>query len=218
MKKSFLFSLAVLLVAGSLFAQAKTVESFEQYEAGIFPTSFRTWPFQRGDARQVYRVKEENGNAYLAADDTQDLSEQIFKEFDWKLAAHPYFKWRWRARVLPKGAAENDGATNDSACGVYIVFGKTSGTALKFTWSTTLRVGTVFEKKPGEMAIQVLDSGTANVGKWRAHTIDVSKVYQELLKHPVKREPTGFAILTDGNATHTPSGCDYDDFIISSEP
>lgn len=198
--------------------QLKGIEYFERYKVDEFPTVFKTWPLQRGDAKQVYKVQEENGEKYLAAFDDKDLSKQIFREFNWNLKAFPYLRWKWRARTLPKGAAENNGATNDSACGVYVLFGKTTGTALKFTWSTTLPVGTIFEKKPGEMVMKILDSGPKCLNQWHSHSINILKIYEELLKKPVKRDPTGIAILTDGNATHSPAACDYTDFEISSEP
>ena len=212
------------MVYGPVFAQSlpptqlKGIEYFERYKVDEFPTVFKTWPLQRGDAKQVYRVQEENGKKYLAAFDDKDLSKQIFREFDWNIKAFPYLRWKCRARTLPKGAAENNGATNDSACGVYVLFGKTTGTALKFTWSTTLPVGTIFEKRPGEMVMKILDSGSKNLNQWRTNSIDVPKMYEELLKKPLKREPTGFAILTDGNATHSPAACDYADFEIACVP
>ena len=211
----------MILIALSLLAlniQTRIVEDFGRYKPGQFPTYFKTWPFQRGDAKGVYRVAAEDGKKYLAAFDDKDLSEQVFREFDWNLDAFPHFKWKWRARILPKGAAENNGATNDSACGVYIIFGKTSGTALKFTWSTLLPAGTVFEKKPGEMVIKVLESGPKNLNQWRQQSVNVPEVYATLLKHKIKRRPTGFALLTDGNATHTPAACDYADFKVSAGP
>lgn len=196
----------------------KGIDSFSRYPEGEFPTSFRTWPFQRGKAKQVYKVKKEGNNLYLAADDDKNISAQIFREFHWKINVFPYLKWRWRARVLPGGAAENNPATNDSACGVYVLFGKTTGTALKFTWSTRLPAGTVYEKKPGKMYMKILDGGSGGVGQWRWHTINIPEVYKQLFKNEVKREPTGIGILTDGNAVKKPAACDYDDFMISAKP
>ncbi len=211
----------MILILVSILAamiQSKVIEDFDQYKPNQFPTYFKTWPFQRGDAKEVYRVQEEDGKKYLAAFDDRDFSEQVFREFSWNVEAFPYFKWKWRARTLPKNAAENNGATNDSACGVYIIFGKTSGKALKFVWSTTLPVGTVFEKRPGEMVIQVLDSGPKKLNQWRFHSLNIPQMVQELLKQPMKKNPTGFALLTDGNATHSPAACDYADFEISANP
>lgn len=204
------------LAAGQI--TSKKIELFERYKTGQFPTYFKSWPLQRDKAKQVYSVQEEANNLYLAAEDRQNFSAQIFKEFDWKIEAYPYLKWRWRARVLPEGAAENRGETNDSACGVYVVFGKTTGTALKFTWSTTLPVGTIYEKKPRELAMKILDSGVKNLGKWQLHSVHIPKTYQELLKSEMKRPPTGIAILTDANAVQKSAACDYDDFEISTVP
>lgn len=226
-RKQILFTLLLSISLGvtlalPVFSQIliteKTIENFSRYAIGEFPKYWKTWPLQRDDAKQVYRVDEESGNKFLSAHDDKDLSEQIFKEFDWKLESFPYLKWKWRAKILPDGAAENNSAINDSACSLYVVFGKTSGTALKFTWSTKLPTGTLFVKKPGEMVVEVLESGTSFLGTWRSHTIHIPSKYKELLKTEISRKPTGIAILTDGNAVHKPSACDYDSFMISSKP
>ncbi len=197
---------------------SKVIESFQDELLHQFPKSFKTWPFQRGKAKKVYQVKEEGENRFLSAKDDQNISQQIFKEFDWKIQHYPYLKWRWRARVLPEGARENDPQKNDSACSVYVIFGKTSGTALKFTWSTSLKEGTVYEKKPGELVMKILESGPKYLNRWRQHSVHIPKTYEELLKGPLKKNPTGFAILTDGNAVQKEAACDYDDFEISSVP
>ncbi|MDO8494554.1 MAG: DUF3047 domain-containing protein, partial [Deltaproteobacteria bacterium] len=173
--------------------KTKTVDNFERYKVGQFPTWFKTWPFQRSDTQKVYSVRQEEGNKFLRADDAKDLSKQIFKEFSWDLKQYPYFKWRWRAKVLPKNAAENVGAKNDSACGIYIVFGRMSGRALKYNWSTTLPVGTTFEKKPGKMHMTMVDSGSQHLGKWRSHSIHIPTEYKNLFKAGMEKGPSGFA-------------------------
>lgn len=208
--------LALLALTGQIVTLS--VENFSRHPAGSLPIHFKTWPFHREKAKKIYRIADEEGNRYLAADDGQNFSEQIYFEFHWKADAYPHLKWRWRARALPAGAAENVPSKNDSACSIYILFGKTTGTALKYTWSTTLAAGTVHMKKPGKMAIKVLDSGGAHLGQWRWHSLNVPGEYQKLLGAPMPRNPTGIAILTDGNAVGKPSACDYDDFMISAKP
>ena len=103
-----IFSLLIPLSSfgGMPIIKTKTISNFEKYKPRRFPTWFKAWPFQRGDARKVYSVQKEEGNKFLHADDSQDLSEQIFKEFIWKIDQYPYFKWKWRAKVLPKGGNE----------------------------------------------------------------------------------------------------------------
>lgn len=194
------------------------IVNFERYRAGEFPTYFKAWPLQRGKAKAVYKVAEEGGNKYLAAFDNQNLSTQIFKEFHWKIEAFPSLRWRWRARTLPDGAAENRGEANDSACGVYVVFGKMTGTALKYTWSTTLKEGTVFEKKSDKMVMKILDSGKKHLGQWRTHCVHIPTEYKKLLGQAMERAPTGIGILTDGNAVQKPAACDYDDFEMLAVP
>ena len=43
--------------------------------------------------------------------------------------------------MLPTGAIESDDNKNDRAWDVYVVFGRYSGVALKYVWSTSLPVG-----------------------------------------------------------------------------
>ncbi len=211
---------AILLTQASTFADDKVqgpkmMESFTSYPANKFPTSFRTYPFQRGKAQEVYFVREENGNKYLNGTDEKDLSIQVFKRFVWDTAKEPYFSWQWRAQTLPTGAAETSPTTNDSACGVYVVFGGYTGDIIKYVWSTTLPVGTIYEKKPGKMYMVVLDSGPGSVGQWQTRSVDVLADYKKIFKKDPTEQPPGFGLLTDGNATHTKASCDYDNFQIS---
>lgn len=218
------FSLIALLAAASLGAVAspahavRNVEEFTQYEVDKFPKSFRTYPFQRGKADDVYIVKEDGGNKFLHASDDKDISVQVFKRFVWDTKAYPNFSWRWRAVTLPKGADENNGRPNDSVCGIYVTFGGYTGNAIKYVWSSTLPAGTVVEKKPGKFYIIVVDSGEGSAGSWQTRSVNVMEDYKRIFKADPKDTPDGFGLLTDGNATHTPAVCDYDDFRISETP
>lgn len=225
--KQILILVGLILVSSVVLAEPYTpkklpplrvIEDFSDDEAGKFPESFRTYPFQRGKATKVYAVQADSENHYLNATDGADISVQVFKKFFWEGARWPHFSWRWRARTLPAGAAENDPATNDSACGIYVVFGGYTGKALKYVWSTALPVGTVVEKKPGKFYMIVMESGPKNAGTWRTVAVPVVEDYRRVFKESPQKEPSGFGILTDGNATHTPASCDYDDFKISENP
>lgn len=222
MKKLFLFLLALfppLLYADPFILKKlpplRVIEDFSESEVGKFPESFRTYPFQRGKAMRVYSIAANSENHYLKGYDDKDISVQTFKRFYWEANRWPYFSWRWQAEILPEGAAENNPATNDSACGIYVVFGGYTGKVIKYLWSTTLPVGTVVEKKPGKFYMIVLESGKKNLGHWQTTAVNVLEDYKRLFKADPEKEPSGFGILTDGNATHTPAACDYDDFRIS---
>jgi hypothetical protein len=193
----------------------RVIEDFSQYELDKFPKSFRTYPFQRGKAEQVYHVKDQGGNKVLHALDDKDLSVQAFKRFTWDVKQWPHFSWRWKAVTLPPNANENNGMPNDSACGIYVTFGGYTGNAIKYVWSTTQPTGTIIEKKPNKFYIVVLNSGSGEVGTWQTKSVNVLEDYKKIFKSDPKGDPDGFGLLTDGNATHSPAACDYDDFKIS---
>lgn len=186
-------------------------------KVGDFPKRWRTWPLQRDKAGEVYKVAEENGQRFIRGRDEADLSPQIFLNFNWPIEQRPILSWRWRATQLPSGASEASDATNDSACGVYVVIGKYSGHAIKYVWSSTLPVGQAVTRHDGKLKIKVLDSGPAKKGSWVSHSVDVAADYQELYGQALEKNPSGVGILTDGNATHQPAGCDYAGFAISSK-
>lgn len=196
----------------------RLIDDFSQYELEKFPSSFRTYPFQRGKAMEVYTVKADSDNKYLNATDEKDISVQVFKRFLWDTKQYPHFSWKWRAVTLPKGADENNGRPNDSACGIYVTFGGYTGNAIKYVWSTTLPAGTIVEKKPNKFYIIVVESGSGQVGRWQTAAVNVVEDYKRVFKKDPKKDPDGFGLLTDGNATHTPAVCDYDDFKISENP
>jgi DUF3047 family protein len=213
-----LFAALTLLSAAARADGLRNVEEFSQYEVDKFPKSFRTYPFQRGKAEKVYIVKDDGGNKFLHASDDQGISVQAFKRFYWDRNRWPNFSWRWKAVALPKGGDERNGMPNDSACGIYLVFGGYTGNAIKYVWSSTLPTGTVVEKKPGKFYIVVLDSGSSKSGAWQTKTVNILEDYKKLFKSDPEHDPDGFGLLTDSNATHTPSACDYDDFRISETP
>jgi len=195
-----------------------TLDDFKSSKVGGFPKRWRTWPFQRGKCEKVYSIGEEGGHRFIKAYDDKDISQQIFLNFNWPVEKRPYLSWRWRATKLPEGGRESDGNTNDSACGLYVVVGKYRGHAIKYVWSTTLKSGTVVTRKDGKLKIKVMDSGPKRVGKWVSHRVNVMKDYEELFGRKLTKNPSGIAILTDGNAVHKPAGCDYTGFAISSKP
>lgn len=192
-----------------------SIYGFSSAKVGDFPKGWRTWPGQGSGARSVYSVVEEGGRRFIRALDDHDVSVQIFRNFDWQVDRRPVLSWRWRATALPAGAAEDSDNTNDSACGVYVVVGQYQGHAIKYVWSTSLPPGTVVTRRDGKLKIKVLDSGTKGQDKWVGHRVNIPKDYETLFGRPLEKNPSGIAILTDGNAVHKPAGCDYSDFAIS---
>lgn len=212
----FLFSLFPIPFFPFCHADEITVDELSKNKGtGNFPLGWSTFPFQGGKAKQVYKVEEENAKKFIQAYDHKELSVRIMNDFIWPLFKYPNFSWQWRAQELPKGGREDSHATNDSACGVYVAFGKTSGVALKYVWSSTLPLDYVWEKDPGKFYIIVKASGGMKLKQWRTVKVNILEDYKKYFKKDPKKDPSGIGILTDGNATHSTAACDYTDFKIS---
>lgn len=218
-KPKKLLIVAVIITAAlslNAFAAGQMIlDDFSKSKIGNFPKLWRTWPFQRDKAAKVYKVAEEGGKLFIKAFDDQDLSQQIFFNFNWQVEERPGLSWQWRVTKLPVGANESNDATNDSACGLYVVVGRYTGNAIKYVWSSTLAPGTVVTRHNGKLKIKVLDSGDKKIGQWVGHSVNVMNDYQELFGSKLEKNPSGIGLLTDGNAMHKPAGCDYADFAIS---
>ncbi|MBT3182105.1 MAG: DUF3047 domain-containing protein [Deltaproteobacteria bacterium] len=217
MKKIYIVLLVIMLtaIAGASFAAPQFLYNFSKQKVGNYPKGWRSWPFQGSKVRKIYHVKEENGQKFINAFDDQDISQQIFLNFIWPIKEKPMLSWSWRATTLPEGGNESNDQMNDSACGLYIVVGKYSGHAMKYIWSTTLAPGTIVTRKEGKLKMKVLDTGPDKKGTWVHHKVDIRKDYKELFGKDLNKNPSGIALLTDGNAVHKPAGCDYKEFAIS---
>jgi len=223
MRNRTILLLAIWLASFPIVANAQVegqirVDGLESARVGRFPSNWRTWPLKRGKTGEIYHVEQEGDLRFVRARDDKDYSLQAMRDFNWQIEKYPYLSWRWRARELPVGAREDNDELNDSACGVYVIFGRTSGHAMKYVWSTQLPVGKVVTRREGKLKIKIVDSGTGNLGEWRQQTINVPQDYNELFGKGLKKNPSGIAILTDGNATHTAAACDYAEFTILKEP
>ncbi len=191
-------------------------DGIQQSQVGRFPSGWKTYPFQKNKAHQIYKVVEENGAKYIQAVDHKDLSVPIFKDVFWDTQKYPYLKFKWRARLLPKGARESSPETNDSACGLYVGWSRSH--ALKYVWSSSLSPGTYWAKNPGKFVVVVLNSGEKSLGQWQEVSLKIPEEHQKYFQKPMEGSPEGIGLLTDGNATHQPAECDYADFRISSAP
>lgn len=216
-KKLFLITAVVLFVSQYAFADGFVIDDFSSSRVGKFPSRWRTWPFQRSKAEKVYSVQEEGGKKIIKAVDSTDESQQIFLNFNWDIEKYPVLKWKWRAVKLPEGAKESDDNLNDSACAIYVVVGKYTGNALKYAWSTSLPVGDLVTRREGKLKIKIVDSGASKIGKWVEQKRNVVADYKAAFGSDLDKNPSGIAILTDGNATHKPAACDYSDISVSSD-
>lgn len=193
--------------------QALPLETFDGYQLLAFPGQWKV----RGDenqAREIYRIAEENGNHFLHAH-ADNNGVQIGLSHTFQPKEFPLLRWRWRAEQLPSGADERAAATNDSAAAVYVVFdSRLLPRAIKYVWSSTLLVGMRMDSPTYWRAkVVVLQSGSANPGEWRQETVNLYEDYKKLFGFE-PGEAQGIAVLTDSDTTRSVADAAYDDFVL----
>ncbi len=164
------------------------------------------------DAAKIYSVKNEGEHIFLHAD-ARAIAVQIGTEHSWPLKDLPVLQWQWRVVLFPDGTNEREKNRNDSVLAVYVVFGHLPPflNTIKYIWSDTLPVGTIFTSPTSSNTkIIVIRSGRAQINTWVTEKRDVFSDYKQLFgekeKNPVT---TGIVILTDSDNTGTHAIGDY---------
>jgi hypothetical protein len=210
------FALSACILTLSLFsaefARAATVlENFEQSGTNGFPSK---WRGSNDDAKTIYRIESENGNRFLRARaDNQAVQIGLEHIFDPK--NQPRLKWRWRVHEIPKGADERVKGKHDSAAQVYVIFdNQTRPRVVKYTWSSSLPVGTQFTSPLYSRNKGIVRrSGQPDGRRWYEEEVNFLEDFKKLFGgEPGKVQ--GIAILTSSDATKTAAAADYDDFVL----
>lgn len=210
------------VLASPAAVQVLSVEDFNGYPVGSFPTAWKVRG-GRDDAATVYRVVSGNrGERFLAAR-ADGTSVMIGLDRPFEPERYPYLRWQWRVRQLPAGGDERGSATNDSAAGVYVIFpGRVpfAPRVLKYVWSARAPVG-LRQPSPGygNTRIIVVESGFAGAqDTWHTAVVNVRDDYTALFggAPPAAR---GIGLLTDANDTRSLAAADYGTFeLLSSAP
>ena len=220
---SFLTCFSALAQANR--AEDILIDDFETSEVGEIPLLW--WSIQGKNVVPLSPKMKEEGEYYSVESDgrgqflragTKSESLRIVmpnnKGFQWNLESHPILSWRWRPNQLPPNAREDK--VNDTAGSIYVTFGTDwlgRPKSLKYTYSTTLPVGTVI--KQGPLVIVVVGSGPDGVGRWQSVRRDVAKDYREYFGRTAPSSPDFIAIWSDSDTTKSSSEMDFDDLKIS---
>jgi hypothetical protein len=183
-------------------------------------------PIDRGN-RNYYDLRSDDHGVYVHAEYRPGdvATKQAFVLTDSDRRGRHRLTWRWRALVLPQGGNDCDPHKTDSAASVYVAWRRgLRWYGLKYSWSTTGPLGAVCDRRDnlimrGE-TIVVRTGGPA--GEWVSESIDVEA---EFRKHFANGDPRadvpeliGFALLTDGDETHTAASADFGSFVVHHEP
>lgn len=233
-----LFAWAVVSPAHA--QQCMTLDNFSASTPNSFPNGWK--PREEG-GKSVYTVMQDGSELFVRARAVGAKSTGNGSEADrpvkWNIGEYPILRWKWRARVFPKGADEQSGK-DDSALGVYIGFCPPEDVALcersvkgdriaqaklflnkgvgslKYIWSERLAKGLEFDKS--RKAVKVLESGTsANRDQWIEERVDVAADYRRRFGADKALNPIGLSILTDSDDTQSAAEGDYADFRICRE-
>jgi hypothetical protein len=194
------------------FTRAATVlENFEQYGNNGFPSK---WRGSNDDAKTIYRIESESGNHFLRAR-ADNKAVQIGLEHIFDPKSQPRLKWRWRVSQIPSGADERVSGKHDAAAQVYVVFDNpTRPRVVKYTWSSSLPVGTQFTSPLYSRNKGIVRrSGQPDRKGWYEEEVNFLEDFKKLFgEEPGKVQ--GIAILTSSDATKTTAAADYDDFVL----
>jgi len=204
------------------------LDNFQDDTVGTLPYGWynrdgnvKVWNLTGNDRdKYKYQIKENGGNKYLEYDGIKamHLNLPLVNKKGINLEKTPILSWKWRVYDIPKGGNENDSDKNDSAAGIYVVYGFAGlfklPKSIKYCWSSTLPVGTILSKNFGKQKIIVLESGSKNEGKWITFQRNIAQDYKNLFGEDPPDKPIAILILSDGNNTKSRVKADYDDIEL----
>ena len=203
--------LAVVLCSAHFAHASIVLENFEHSGADGLPAK---WRASNDDAKTIYRIEAENGNRFLRAR-ADNKAVQLGLEHSFDPKSQPRLKWRWRVHELPKGADERVKGKHDAAAQVYVIFdNQTQPRVVKYTWSSSLPVGTQFTSPLYSRNKGIVRrSGQPDGRRWYEEEVKFLDDFKKLFgAEPGKVQ--GIAILTSSDATKTTAAADYDDFVL----
>ena len=198
----------------------RLVEDFSATPIGEFPVGWRTraageMPF--ATAKKIYTVEREQGRSVLHGVFTEKPITIGRLVQDWDLEEYPIVEWQWKAIRLPEGGDETRSEVNDAGAAVYAIWDvgfPMMIRGIKYSWSTTLPVGTHASKRLGYDQLLVMESGEANLGQWQTVRVDVLENSKQFFGWDEANAPDGLALYTDAGDTQSTAEAFWADFKL----
>jgi hypothetical protein len=231
---------ALALLALAAHAQVPSIPPFSQAAPGAAPPAgWSALVFPRIPKQTRYELVSDEGTVVVAATASGSASGWIHR-LDAPVEAARMLRWRWKAERLPEGGDARTKAGDDAAARVYVTFrysperlpwpqrllyeatrriyGEAPPHAsLMYVWDTRAPVGTnVPNPYTDRVRTIVLDSGAAELGRWRIHERDLLADYRAAFGE----EPppiSGVAIMTDADNTGGSAAARYGDLTLSAK-
>ena len=211
------------------------VEDFESDSLGQLPFN---WFEQRGVNRPYLYTEEIKKDYFYQIIEEGYSKDEVnkFLRFHGVIAKHlnfplhqvtnlnlndtPILSWKWRVWDVPDGADEGNNKLNDTAASIYIVFKikkmalvKEVPQSIRYTWSSSLPVGTEISTFFGNQKIIVVGTEQTNkpIGEWLLFSRNLKDDYERLFEEKMPSTPLAILILSDGDSTNDVTKADYDD-------
>ena len=216
---SFLRRLAsMLLLAPTLASSAAAAGP----ELVIEPSAWRVVERESGPDN-YYRVTKEADATVVRARYLPPMKTPVlgWQAPDAARAKAKTLRWRWRARVLPKGGDECQKGKGDSAAVTYVTWKRgLRYYTLKYVWTATGPKGRVCARKRNPFVAQdtVLLAAGPPLDVWQSVELDLRS---EFRKHFADGDASadvpdfvGIGIMSDGDQTQSESSADYGRFVL----
>jgi hypothetical protein len=158
-----------------------------------------------------WQLKEKNGKADLSAGKDGDISFIQFRSantsFSLEREIHvdtkrfPVLSWKWKVTKLPQGGDFRKSKTDDQAAQLFVAFSRSR--SIVYIWDTSAPRGIMEDTSPVpfmHVAVVVVQSGAANMGKWISET---RNVYEDYKKFFGEEPPSAGGVRLQINSQHT---------------
>lgn len=162
----------------------------------------------RSDGRLAMRLRSERASFAVHRDVLVDL-----KTF-------PYLTWSWKVTQLPAAGDVRDGARDDQAAQLYVVFPRwpsprTASDVIGYVWDSRAPVGTqLTHPKAGNVRVVVVESGRGALDRWQRYQRNVAEDYAALFGKPAPRVGK-VALMVDSNDTRAEAEAYVGDVFFS---
>ena len=209
------------------------IDNFENDEVGTLPSKWfdqiaevSTLEFDEEERKKYkWEVLEEDGNKFLRYDGNRPkhLNFPLKKVEGLNIYDYSILSWKWRPHILPEGAREDKNSLNDAVASIYVVWEmkrilfQKIPRSVRYTWSSTLEVGSNPTNLFGNQQILVLRSGKDGLGEWHTFERNIVKDYQDLYGENPPERPLAILIFSDASSTKTRAKNDFDDIYLKSQ-
>jgi hypothetical protein len=204
------------------------------------PLGWHPWTLHRTKRPTRYQLVADGGTTILQADADRSASGLITR-LAVELTSQTHLTWRWRVRSLIDDADPTIGARDDAPVRLALAFEGDHArlgardrmfaervkllaghdlpyATLMYIWTNAAPVGThIPNQHTGRIRKLVVDSGTADLGRWREHRRSVEADFRDVFGEAPGRL-VAVALMTDTDNTGSQARAYYGDIVLTNAP